>query len=119
MNSKKTNWLFLAIMLVHFAVVGILIFTGNRISLSMTANLIISEMIILLPGAVCLLVTKSGFGESLAAFAHREGSPCLVRTLGVADHFVAHASRAEQWQEEGLTPEHILSFLHVWATASA
>ena len=62
---------------------------------------------------------SGGFGESLAAFAHREGSPCLVRTLGVADHFVAHASRAEQWQEEGLTPEHILSFLHVWATASA
>lgn len=78
MNSKKTNWLFLAIMLVHFAVVGILIFTGNRISLSMTANLIISEMIILLPGAVCLLVTKSGFGESLGFHKIKISSALMI-----------------------------------------
>ena len=65
MNSKKTNWLFLAIILVHFAVIGILVFTGSLNSLSMLSNLVISELIILLPGVVCLLVTKSGFGESL------------------------------------------------------
>ena len=62
---------------------------------------------------------SGGVGEALAALAHREDLPCRVRTLGVSDRFVPQATRAEQWQEEGLTPERVVSLLHAWTTTPA
>lgn len=78
MNSRKTNWLFLAIILVHFAVVGMLLFVGQHISFTMTTNLLVSEMIILLPALVCLLVTKSGFMESLGFHKIKISSALMI-----------------------------------------
>ena len=62
---------------------------------------------------------SGGVGEALAALAHREDLLCRVRTLGVSDRFVPQATRAEQWQEEGLTPERVVSLLHAWTTTPA
>ena len=65
MDSRKTNWLFLVIILTHFAVVGVLLWLGNRINFNMAVNCIVSEMIILLPGAMFLLGTKGRANDKL------------------------------------------------------
>lgn len=65
MDSRKTNWLFLVIILTHFAVVGVLLWLGDRINFNMAVNCIVSEMIILLPGAMFLLGTKGRANDKL------------------------------------------------------
>lgn len=65
MNSKKSNWLFLTIILVHFAVVVFLLFMGGRIDFDIIINLLVSEGIIIVPAVLFLLFTKSRWGEVL------------------------------------------------------
>lgn len=65
MNSKKTNWLFLSIIIMHFAVVAALMFAIRMINFTMTANLLVSEMIIMLPALLFLLVSRAKWGDAL------------------------------------------------------
>ncbi|MBP3475219.1 MAG: CPBP family intramembrane metalloprotease [Lachnospiraceae bacterium] len=65
MNSKKSNWLFLTIILVHFAVVAFLLFMGSRIEFGIMINLLVSEGIIAVPAVLFLLFSKSRWGEVL------------------------------------------------------
>lgn len=65
MNSRKTNWLFLTIILVHFAAVIFLLFMGSRISFGMVANLLVSEGIIIVPALFFMLSAGRGWNERL------------------------------------------------------
>ena len=57
MNSKKSNCLFLTIILVHFAVVAFLLVMGDRIPFGIIANLIVSEGIIIVPALLFLFLS--------------------------------------------------------------
>lgn len=65
MKSKKANWLFLVIILVHIAVVTLLVRAGDRITLDIITNCLVSEGIILAPAILFLLPTKSRMNEVL------------------------------------------------------
>jgi 1-deoxy-D-xylulose-5-phosphate synthase len=49
-----------------------------------------------------------GVGEAIVKIACDCGSACKVISLGAPDEFVAHATRAEQWQECGMTVDNII-----------
>lgn len=56
MTTKKANWLFLTIILVHIGVVFLLTFAGDRISIGIVTNFILSEGILMVPTLLFLLV---------------------------------------------------------------
>lgn len=80
MKSKKVNWLFLVIILVHIAVVMLLHWAGNRISFSIIANFLLSEAIIIGPAIVFLLPMKGRFNEALG-FHKIRISTCFMIVL--------------------------------------
>lgn len=49
-----------------------------------------------------------GTGEAIAAELKRRGIPAAVRTAGVPDKFISHATRTQQWEECGLTVDSIV-----------
>lgn len=65
MDSKKVNWLFLVIILVHMAVVAWLLTIGNRIEFGIITNCLVSEGIIIVPAILFLLPVKGRFNETL------------------------------------------------------
>ena len=50
---------------------------------------------------------NGGVGESAAQLANECGTKCRVVSLGAPDNFISHATRAEQWQQCGMTAENI------------
>lgn len=56
MTSKRANWLFLTIILVHFGVVAFLIFGGPRLPDSLVLNFLLSQGILVVPTLIFLLV---------------------------------------------------------------
>ena len=78
MNSKKTNWLFLTIILAHFAALFFLIRMGEGINFTMAANCIVSELIILVPGLVFLAASRGNWNENLGFAKVRISSLLLV-----------------------------------------
>ncbi|MBQ9142551.1 MAG: CPBP family intramembrane metalloprotease [Lachnospiraceae bacterium] len=61
MNSKKVNWLFLIVIVMHFAVSLLLSYTpvGSYIGDSIAINLILAQMIVWVPTVVFLIATKT------------------------------------------------------------
>lgn len=57
MTSKRTNWLFLTIILVHFSVIGFLIFGGDLLPDSLVLNFLLSQGILVVPTMIFLLVS--------------------------------------------------------------
>lgn len=53
-------------------------------------------------------VIRCGAGEAIAVFMKENGCCGAVHTLGVPDYFVSHATRAQQWEECGLTADNIV-----------
>ena len=51
---------------------------------------------------------SGGVGEKIAKFIAENNLGAKVVSLGVSDKFVRHSSRADQWEEAGLTVEHIV-----------
>ena len=58
MNSKKANRLFLSVVLMHFVLIFILIVGSQFFSLGLVSNLLVSQLIILLPACVSLFFNK-------------------------------------------------------------
>ena len=58
MNSKKANRLFLSVVLLHFVLVAILIVGSPFFSLGILGNLLVSQMVILMPAFISLLFGK-------------------------------------------------------------
>lgn len=56
MTSKRANWLFLTIILVHFGVVAFLIFGGTLLPDSLVLNFLLSQGILVVPTIVFLLI---------------------------------------------------------------
>ncbi|MDD4160563.1 MAG: 1-deoxy-D-xylulose-5-phosphate synthase, partial [Synergistaceae bacterium] len=52
---------------------------------------------------------SGGSGKAISEFAFDEYPNCRVINIGVPDRYIAHATRAEQWLECGLTPENIIT----------
>ena len=50
-----------------------------------------------------------GVGEAIAARAASQGYSCRVMYMGVSDEYIAHASRGEQLNEQGLSAAGIIS----------
>lgn len=80
MKSKKANWLFLVIILVHIAVVTLLYWAGDRITFSIIANFLLSEAIIIGPAILFLLPMKGKFNEALG-FHKIRISTCFMIVL--------------------------------------
>lgn len=73
MTSKKANWLFLTIILVHIGVVAILYFAGDKITINIITNFILSEGILMVPTLAFLLAfgRKAKAGRKEAAAFHK------------------------------------------------
>lgn len=54
-----------------------------------------------------------GFGEEIAALMKERGISACCACVGVPDRFIPHATRAQQWEECGLTVENILKLCGV------
>ena len=62
MNSKKSNRLFLSVVLMHFVLIAVLIAGSQFFSLGIIENLLASQMVILLPALISLLLGKEKVG---------------------------------------------------------
>ena len=78
MNSKKTNWLFLTIILTHFAALFFLIRVGEGINFTMAVNCIVSELIILVPALVFLAASGGNRNQNLGFAKVRISSLLLI-----------------------------------------
>ena len=58
MNSKKANRLFLSVVLMHFVLIAVLIAGSQFFSLGIIENLLVSQMVILLPALFSLFLGK-------------------------------------------------------------
>ena len=58
MNSKKANRLFLSVVLMHFVLIAVLIAGSQFFSLGIIENLLVSQMVILLPALIGLFSQK-------------------------------------------------------------
>lgn len=70
MNSKKANWLFLSIILIHLEVVVLLTVSSQFFHFNIIANLILSELILFVP--TLLFLGFSGHGKKQQGDASRE-----------------------------------------------
>ncbi len=61
MNSKKVNWLFLIIIIVHFLFSAVLSYTpfAEYIGWNIATNLIVSQMIVWVPAVIFLIATRT------------------------------------------------------------
>lgn len=66
MNSKKINWMFLTTIIVEFTILLLLGFFHNYISIGIVSNLIISEMILLVPALVYVFATGTKLRDLLS-----------------------------------------------------
>ncbi len=80
MKSKKVNWLFLVIILVHIAVVMLLNWAGDRINFGIITNLLMSQAIIIVPAFLFLLPMERRFNEALG-FHKIRISTCFMIVL--------------------------------------
>ena len=55
MTSKRANWLFLTVILVHIGIVVFLLFAGERITVGIVTNFLVSEGILMVPALLFLL----------------------------------------------------------------
>lgn len=65
MNSKKANWLFLSVILTHLGVVILLIAASRFFTLHIIPNLLLSELILLVPTLLFLACTKGSLLQKL------------------------------------------------------
>ena len=59
MNSKKANRLFLSVVLMHFVLIFVLVVGSQFFSLGIIANLLVSQLVILIPACVSVLGKKN------------------------------------------------------------
>lgn len=75
MTSKRANWLFLTIILVHFGVVAFLIFGGGFLLDSIVLNFLLSQGILMVPTLIFLLVFERGERQPAAQMPQMPGVP--------------------------------------------
>lgn len=78
MNSKKCNWLFLTITLVHLLVMVGLVVVSGTFTLSISFNLICSELILIVPTLLFCGFTKGTLTEKLGLRKIKVSSALMV-----------------------------------------
>ena len=63
MNKKAVNWLFVTFLITEIAVLILLALLQGRIQLSFVSSLVISELILVLPSVLFVLITKTKWRE--------------------------------------------------------
>lgn len=81
MNSKKSNRLFLSVVLMHFVLIAVLIAGSQFFSLGIIENLLASQMVILLPALISLLLGKEKVGACDLGFRKIRISTVLLVAL--------------------------------------
>lgn len=81
MTSKRANWLFLTIILVHFGVVTFLIFGGGFLLDSIVMNFLLSQGILMVPTIIFLLIFERTQNPFVAAFHRVKISTLLMTAL--------------------------------------
>lgn len=89
MTSKRANWLFLVIILVHFGVVMFLLLGGGFILDSLVLNFLVSQGILIVPTLVFLLIF--GRGETQSGMS---GDAVAFRAAGTAGDALVPAKRS-------------------------
>lgn len=84
MNSKKSNWLFLSVIVTHFVVVAGIIYgpklLKREFSFDMLSDCVVSELIILIPALLFLIFCKGRKNESIG-FRRMKISTCFMTVL--------------------------------------
>lgn len=80
MNAKKVNWIFLAIVLLNIALVVLLLVVYPVFELGIVSNLIVSQMIVLVPSLIGVLAARDNLIE-LAGFHKFKISSALMTVL--------------------------------------
>lgn len=81
MTSKRANWLFLTIILVHFGVVTFLLFGGGFLLDSIVMNFLLSQGILMVPTIIFLLIFERTQNPFVAAFHRVKISTLLMTAL--------------------------------------
>ena len=78
MNSKKANRLFLSVVLMHFVLIFVLIAGSQFFSLGIVSNLLVSQLIILLPACISIFFNKKKISISDLGFRKIKISTILL-----------------------------------------
>ena len=78
MNSKKANRLFLSVVLMHFVLIFVLIVGSQFFSLGIVSNLLVSQLIILLPACISIFFNKKKISISDLGFRKIKISTVLL-----------------------------------------
>ena len=81
MNSKKANRLFLSVVLMHFVLIFVLIVGSQFFSLGIVSNLLVSQLIILLPGCISIFLNKKRISISDLGFRRIRVSTILLTVV--------------------------------------
>lgn len=81
MNSKKSNRLFLSIVVLHFVVITILVMNSRFFSIGIVENLFVSQMIIFMPACVALLFGKEKTSAEELGFRRVRKSTLVLTAL--------------------------------------
>ncbi|MDE7246765.1 MAG: CPBP family intramembrane metalloprotease [Lachnospiraceae bacterium] len=88
MTTKKANWLFLTIILVHIGVVVLLNFAWERISINIIMNFFLSEMILMVPTLLFLLISEQKSHQTrppvYGAYGMEPAAPVIPRPFEAA-----------------------------------
>lgn len=82
MNSRKVNWLYLAIILFDFLVIALLnvvyYYSGGRVQINIVLNLLISQLMLVVPTFICSLSSRSSLNELLGYHRIRISSVFMI-----------------------------------------
>lgn len=82
MNSKRANWLYLAIILVDLAVIVLLnlvyYYSGGTVEIGIILNLVVSQLMLIVPTLIFALCSKSGLNEMLGYHKMKISSALMV-----------------------------------------
>ena len=81
MNSKKANRLFLSVVLMHFVLIFVLIVSSQFFPLGIVSNLLVSQLIILLPACISIFLNKKKIGISDLGFQKMKLSTVFLTIL--------------------------------------
>lgn len=84
MTSKKANWLFLTIILVHIGTVLFLLFGGENITIDITANFLVSESILMVPALLFLMIFGRKGRRSMGACGNIKTESIMFRRVKIS-----------------------------------
>lgn len=78
MNYKKANWAFCGMVFLHFAAVFILLAVSRVYTLGIVENLIVSELLLVVPALIALIASKEKWKNALSLHRMKVSSVLMV-----------------------------------------